>query len=938
VSRKKGGKGKARSEEIPLAETGLLRSREERSPGADSDGHVADPPPVRVGVASCSADAHPSMAGDAPEHPYGFPFPPYSVQRDMMDAITSAIDARSVGLFESPTGTGKTLSVICATMSWLRAHRLDPDAHAAPSATVPGPGELAAVGGEPDWVSAQTATKAVSVLQSLQERRSLAFSARARSARRASETRGRGARGLKAQRLGQGDAASHSQRRVSSAGRGGEARFLPASEADQEAADLDGNDAEDDLLLDPPPEADGGDLVADTSPRLRLIFATRTHTQLAQFIAEVRKTGFHAAALNSEAHMSAAPLPLSVVTFGSRKVMCINDAVRQLPTAAAVSDRCRELIAEKSGRAAKKRGLDGRLPPGKGAAGCCFKDESVERDLRNMAIVQAHDVEELAALGKQLRGCPYFSSRAALASGAVDVIGVPYSAILHKPTRESLGISVDSQTVVVFDEAHNIVDAVNDIHAAPLSRSALTATQSALLAYRERYATRLAPQSLFSVNQILTCAEGLLTFLPLPSLSTPPPKARVLTPSALIFEAKIENLNLFRLTAFIGESRLCQKLLGFVDAGLSDGTARGWSPGASARFGEPGRTSADVTSARRRSKHGIAAFESFLFALNSATDSGRVAVYPSGSSSGGDASEGRLKYFVLNPGGLFTSAVESARAVLLVGGTLSPRQAMKDALLAGLPKSRPVVEFECDHVIGAGNLVAMVAATGPSGVSLEFTLRTRQDVGVLDELGCTALRVVAASPGGVVLFFASYSFMAAVAERWAKTGCEEAIRAVKPLFCETRGDVDVFESYSAAIAADRRRGAVLTAVLGGRLSEGINFSDDLGRVVMVIGMPFANAANVETAEVLRALPDRRRRSDYLENACMTIVNQAIGRAIRHRSDFAAILLCDRRFSKFSTLEKLPRFVRQSMTVPASFSAALESLERFFPPGAARTLR
>ena len=47
-----------------------------------------------------------------------FPFPPYFQQKDLMRAIVDCVESSSAGCFESPTGTGKSLSVICATLSW----------------------------------------------------------------------------------------------------------------------------------------------------------------------------------------------------------------------------------------------------------------------------------------------------------------------------------------------------------------------------------------------------------------------------------------------------------------------------------------------------------------------------------------------------------------------------------------------------------------------------------------------------------------------------------------------------------------------------------------------------------------------------------------------------------------------------------------------------
>ena len=39
-----------------------------------------------------------------------------------MREVTNVLDRGGVGIFESPTGTGKSLSVICSTLSWLKSN------------------------------------------------------------------------------------------------------------------------------------------------------------------------------------------------------------------------------------------------------------------------------------------------------------------------------------------------------------------------------------------------------------------------------------------------------------------------------------------------------------------------------------------------------------------------------------------------------------------------------------------------------------------------------------------------------------------------------------------------------------------------------------------------------------------------------------------------
>ena len=86
-----------------------------------------------------------------------------------------------------------------------------------------------------------------------------------------------------------------------------------------------------------------------------------------------------------------------------------------------------------------------------------------------------------------------------------------------------------------------------------------------------------------------------------------------------------------------------------------------------------------------------------------------------------------------------------------------------------------------------------------------------------------------------------------------------------------------------------KSGALLFAVVGAKLSEGLNFSDDLARAVIIIGLPFANLGSPELRERMKYVnrleskagtqhkPGQKDAATELyENMCMNAVNQSIG--------------------------------------------------------------
>ncbi|KAL6035419.1 hypothetical protein STEG23_022590 [Scotinomys teguina] len=99
---------------------------------------------------------------------------------------------------------------------------------------------------------------------------------------------------------------------------------------------------------------------------------------------------------------------------------------------------------------------------------------------------------------------------------------------------------------------------------------------------------------------------------------------------------------------------------------------------------------------------------------------------------------------------------------------------------------------------------------------------------------CNLCNVV---PGGVVCFFPSYEYLRQVHAHWDKTGLLARLSVKKKIFQEPKraSQVEqVLTAYSKCMTCCRQAGghltgALLLSVVGGKMSEGINFSDDLGR-------------------------------------------------------------------------------------------------------------
>ena len=259
--------------------------------------------------------------------------------------------------------------------------------------------------------------------------------------------------------------------------------------------------------------------------------------------------------------------------------------------------------------------------------------------------------------------------------------------------------------------------------------------------------------------------------------------------------------------------------------------------------------------------------------------------------------------------------------------------------------------FSCGHIIPKENLIALPVAKGHGGVDFDFTYDKRNSLTLIDALGNSLIEFGNSIPDGLVVFFPSYAYLDQVILRWhikSKNGSKslwERLLDIKPIFREsktTTGADEVFNQYTQAISASK--GGLLLSVIGGKLSEGINFSDALGRGVIVVGLPFPNIQSaqwkakieyVEKNTIERGGSREEGKAlarEFYENACMRAVNQSIGRAVRHKADYACIILLDKRYNSPRIEGKLPAWIRQGMgdkSVRGDFRETVVRVKAFF---------
>ena len=217
--------------------------------------------------------------------------------------------------------------------------------------------------------------------------------------------------------------------------------------------------------------------------------------------------------------------------------------------------------------------------------------------------------------------------------------------LLQKSAREALGISLKDHILIV-DEAHNLVDAISNVHSVTITQSQLQRSKTLLNLYLQKFRNKLKGKNRTYVVQVARVIDSLSSFLT-QKAQDPRLSEAVVHVSDLMAGKGADQVNIHKLLRYLKESKLARKVEGYAKYNEE-------------RVSEPG------SEFKGRAAPVLMAVESFLGALTNPVSEGRFFYEKI------DSSDVLLKYMLLDPSAHFREAVEDARSVILIGGTMSP--------------------------------------------------------------------------------------------------------------------------------------------------------------------------------------------------------------------------------------------------------------------------
>ncbi|XP_035239801.1 Fanconi anemia group J protein isoform X2 [Anguilla anguilla] len=641
----------------------------------------------------------------------------------------------------------------------------------------------------------------------------------------------------------------------------------------------------------------------------KIFFGTRTHKQITQVARELKRTLY-----------SGAPMTI----LSSRDHTCVNPEVTARPNR---NEHCKELLDGKNGQTCRFYHSVHKM-----------QDQNTLQWVHGLH--QAWDIEELVRLGGRLRACAYYAARELMQDASI--VFCPYNYLLDPLIRESMEINLKGQ-VVVLDEAHNIedcaresasytveegqllaarddIDAMVTYNVRPAHHQPLRAFCCSLLNWVQDSCSALQEREYESSCKVWTGTEVLGIFHGLGITPATFPMLQKHLVAVLEKEERVGVVNgredTVQVPTISSPTQAVLKSLFMVLEFLFRNNCK---------FAEDYRVALQQTYAWT-TQPDLPDAHGFFARPQRRRRSNRTKTLVH-----------TLSFWCLNPAVAFSDLTDSVHTIVLTSGTLSPMGSFSSEL--GVHFS---IQLEASHVINRSQVWVGTVGAGPQGRKLCATFQHAETFAFQDEVGALLLRVCQTVGHGVLCFLPSYKMLDKLRDRWTNTGLWEKMEERKTVITEPRGGAkgdfdELLQTYYSAIRSPGdREGALLIAVCRGKVSEGLDFTDDNARAVVTIGIPFPNIKDLQV-ELKMKYNDQHCKARGLlpggrwyEIQAYRALNQALGRCIRHKNDWGALMLVDDRFrcnpNKYIT--GLSKWVRQLVQHHNTFSDAIQSLASF----------
>lgn len=247
-------------------------------------------------------------------------------------------------------------------------------------------------------------------------------------------------------------------------------------------------------------------------------------------------------------------------------------------------------------------------------------------------------------------------------------------------------------------------------------------------------------------------------------------------------------------------------------------------------------------------------------------------------------------------------------SVIITSGTISPLEMYPKML-----DFTTVVQESYAMTLARRSFLPMIITRGSDQAPVSTSFQVRNEPSVVRNYGNLLTEFARITPDGMVVFFPSYLYMESIISMWQGMGILDEVWKYKLILVETPDAQETslaLETYRTACC--NGRGAVLLCVARGKVSEGIDFDHQYGRTVLCIGVPFQYTESRILKARLEFLREtyRIRENDFLSFDAMRHAAQCLGRVLRGKDDYGIMVLADRRFQRKKP--QLPRWIAGAM--------------------------